>query len=215
MRIVFLGPPGAGKGTQAELISKKYAVPRIAPGDLFRKAVAEGSELGRAVKEYLDAGKLVPDEITVGLIKARISGDSARTGFVLDGFPRNLVQAQALEQMLGEVGLTLDAAVYISVPVDKLVERSAGRRVCSRCGAAYHVQFNPPRIEGVCDACGGQLYQRDDDRPETVVERLRVYEKDTAPLVEYYEKRGLLKRINGDQPVEKVFQDIQEALGLT
>ncbi|MGB9867165.1 MAG: adenylate kinase [Bacillota bacterium] len=214
MRIVFLGPPGAGKGTQAELMSRKFSIPRIAPGDLFRKAVAENSDLGRTVKEYLDAGRLVPDEITVGLIRARITGDSARAGFILDGFPRNLVQARALEQMLTELGLSLDAAVYITVPVERLVERSAGRMVCSKCGAAYHVRFNPPRVERVCDACGGELYQRDDDRPETVTQRLQVYERDTAPLVEYYRQRGLLKEIDGDQPVEKVFQDIQEALGL-
>lgn len=214
MKLVFLGPPGAGKGTQADIISRKLSIPRIAPGDLFRKAVAEGSELGHLVKGYLDAGKLVPDEITISLMRSKLTSPEAKGGFILDGFPRNLVQAEALDKLLAELGIKLDGAIYIGVPSERLVERSAGRRVCKKCGAAYHVKFNPPKTVGVCDVCGGELYQRDDDKPETVRRRLEVYEENTRPLVDYYARQGLLKRIDGDQSVEDVFADIREALGI-
>lgn len=214
LKLIFLGPPGAGKGTQADIISRKVSIPRIAPGDLFRKAVAEHTELGKLVQSYIDSGKLVPDEITINLMRDKLSSPEAKRGFILDGFPRNLVQAEALDRLLKELGIKLDAAIYIGVPFDRLVERSAGRRVCKQCGAAYHVKFKPPRVANVCDLCGGELYQRDDDRPETVRRRLEVYEENTRPLVDYYSRQGLLKRIDGDQPVDKVFSDIQEALGL-
>ncbi|MCR4398493.1 MAG: adenylate kinase [Firmicutes bacterium] len=212
MRLVFLGPPGAGKGTQADLLSEKTGLPHISPGDMFRRAVKEGSELGRKVKEYMDGGLLVPDDVTVGVIRERMLEPDCAAGFILDGFPRNMRQAEALDVMMSEAGVRLDAAVNFEVPFDILVERSVGRRVCRGCGATYHLRHNPPRAEGICDECGGELVQRDDDREETVKERLSVYSRETRPLVEYYREKGILVSVNGDQALDAVAAELASVL---
>ncbi|GAW90889.1 adenylate kinase [Calderihabitans maritimus] len=213
MRLLLMGPPGAGKGTQAEGLIEKLKVPHISTGDMFRKAIKEGTELGRKAKEYMDAGQLVPDEVTVGIVKERLQEPDCQQGFLLDGFPRTVAQAEALDKILSELDMNLDAVINIEVPREKLIERLTGRRVCRNCGATYHVIFNPPSEPGKCDNCGGELYQRSDDTEETVANRLDVYKKQTEPLIAFYEGKGLLKRINGDQSIEKVLVDIGEALG--
>ncbi|MGE5484380.1 MAG: adenylate kinase [Ignavibacteriales bacterium] len=212
MRLVFLGPPGAGKGTQAELMSEKTGLPHISPGDMFRRAVKEGSELGRKVKEYMDKGQLVPDNVTIGVIRERITQPDCAGGFILDGFPRNLRQAEELDDMMAEAGLDLHGVINFEVPLDILIDRSVGRRVCRACGATYHVKHYPPRVEGVCDACGGPLAHRDDDREETVSRRLAVYTEQTEPLIEFYHRKGVLRNINGNQPVGAVTRDLGAAL---
>lgn len=212
MRLVFLGPPGAGKGTQAEILSEKTGLPHISPGDVFRKAVRDGSPLGRKAKEYMDTGRLVPDDITVGIIQEKITSPECSNGFILDGFPRNLNQAEALDEMLASAGLALDAAVDFYVPAEVLIDRSVGRRVCKSCGATYHVTHNPSRSGDRCDACGGPLVQRDDDREETVRRRLAVYEEQTAPLIEFYRGKGILRRVNGDQPLGSVTAELEGVL---
>ena len=212
MKIVLLGPPGAGKGTQAEVLTKKLLVPHISTGDMFRAAIKNGTAMGIEAKSYMDRGQLVPDEVTVGIIKDRIAQSDCSGGFLLDGFPRTIAQAEALDKLLEDKG-GLDAVLNISVPLEKLVERLTGRRMCRKCGAIYHMLYNAPAKEGVCDACGGELYQRDDDKLETVTNRLDVYEAQTAPLIGFYEKQGKLFTVNGDQPINAVLADLGKALG--
>ncbi len=213
MRIILMGPPGAGKGTQAKNLVKKFKIPHISTGDMFRKAIKDKTELGSKAKEFLDAGKLVPDEITIGIVKERLSENDCSRGFLLDGFPRTVPQAKALDKIMDDWGVSLDAVINIEVSREKLLERLTGRRVCTNCGATYHVTFNPPQVEGRCDKCRAQLYQRDDDTYDTVASRLDVYREKNAHLVEYYEKKGVLININGDREISKVFSDIEKALG--
>ena len=213
MRIILLGPPGAGKGTQAAGIVEKYNIPHISTGDIFRKNIKEGTELGKKAKGYIDQGLLVPDELTVGLVTDRIAQPDCEKGFMLDGFPRNVAQAQHLDEYLKEVGISLDKVVNIEVDKDILVGRAVGRRICKSCGATYHVEFNPPKVDGVCDVCGGELYQRADDNEETVSKRIQVYLDETKPLVNYYSEEGIISNINGQQSIDNVFGDIVEALG--
>lgn len=212
MKIVLLGPPGAGKGTQAEVLTKKLLVPHISTGDMFRAAIKNGTAMGIEAKSYMDRGQLVPDEVTVGIIKDRIAQSDCSGGFLLDGFPRTIAQAEALDKLLEDKG-GLDAVLNISVPLEKLVERLTGRRMCRKCGAIYHMLYNAPAKDGVCDACGGELYQRDDDKLETVTNRLDVYEAQTAPLIGFYEQQGKLFTVNGDQPINAVLADLGKALG--
>lgn len=212
MKIVLLGPPGAGKGTQAEVLTKKLLVPHISTGDMFRAAIKNGTAMGIEAKSYMDRGQLVPDEVTVGIIKDRIAQPDCSGGFLLDGFPRTIAQAEALDKLLEDKG-GLDAVLNISVPLEKLVERLTGRRMCRKCGAIYHMLYNAPAKDGVCDACGGELYQRDDDKLETVTNRLDVYEAQTAPLIGFYEQQGKLFTVNGDQPINAVLADLGKALG--
>ncbi|MGL5652589.1 MAG: adenylate kinase [Paraclostridium sp.] len=213
MRIILLGPPGAGKGTQAAGIVEKYNIPHISTGDIFRKNIKEGTELGKKAKGYIDQGLLVPDELTVGLVTDRIAQADCEKGFMLDGFPRNVAQAQHLDEYLKEVGISLDKVVNIEVDKDILVGRAVGRRICKSCGATYHVEFNPPKVDGICDVCGGELYQRADDNEETVSKRIQVYLDETKPLVNYYSEEGIIANINGQQSIDNVFGDIVEALG--
>ena len=213
MKIVLLGPPGAGKGTQADILVKKLLVPHISTGDMFRAAISNGTELGKEAKSYMDKGQLVPDIVTVGIIRDRISMSDCREGFLLDGFPRTLPQAEALDNLMEEMSSNLDAVLNISVPLDRLIDRLTGRRMCRNCGTIYHLLYNAPEVENVCDACGGELYQRDDDKEETVKSRLEVYEAQTAPLIEYYEQKGILHTINGDLPINEGTTQLGEALG--
>jgi adenylate kinase len=212
MRVVLVGPPGAGKGTQAEHIAAHYGIPSISTGDIFRANVAERTSLGEIAKSYMDEGELVPDDLTVAMVRARLSRDDTHAGFLLDGFPRTLPQAESLSAMLDELDVPLDAVLKITVDDDEVVRRLSGRRICRSCGRTFHVEFDPPETEGVCDACGGELYQRDDDKPETVRRRLQVYREQTRPLVEYYEDRGLLRRVPGTGPVSDVTKQAIEAL---
>nr|UWI50289.1 adenylate kinase [Clostridioides difficile] len=213
MRIILLGPPGAGKGTQAAGIVEKYNIPHISTGDIFRKNIKEGTELGKKAKEYMDQGLLVPDELTVGLVTDRISQEDCKNGFMLDGFPRNVAQGEHLDVFLKNAGIVLDKVVNIEVDKSILVSRAVGRRICKSCGATYHVEFNPPKVKGVCDVCQGELYQRADDNEETVSKRIQVYLDETKPLVNYYSKQGIIADIKGDQAIDKVFEDIVAALG--
>ena len=213
MKIVLLGPTGAGKGTQAEILVKKLLVPHISTGDMFRAAISNGTELGKEAKSYMDKGQLVPDEVTVGIIRDRIAQSDCKEGFLLDGFPRTIAQAAALDDLMRDMSTSLDAVLNISVPLYRLIDRLTGRRMCRKCGTIYHLLYNAPEVENVCDACGGELYQRDDDKEETVKSRLSVYEKQTAPLIEYYEKQGILHTINGDQPINAVMVELGKALG--
>lgn len=212
MNIVFMGLPGAGKGTQAERIVASFGIPHISTGDMFRQAVREGTPLGLKAKEYMDKGLLVPDEVTVGIVRERLSQGDCAKGFLLDGFPRTVPQAEALDATLAELGRRLDHVIYLDVRKETLLARLTGRRICRQCGATYHVVFNPPRQEGVCDKCGGELYQRDDDKEETVATRLEVNLAQTEPLLAYYEEKGLLRRVNGEQEIDAVFADIAQIL---
>lgn len=213
MHIILLGAPGAGKGTQADMLAEQHGIPHIAPGDIFRQAVKNGTPLGVNAREYMDRGQLVPDEIVVGMMRERLAQPDCRKGFILDGFPRTVAQADALAQTLAELGLPLDRAINLDVSEGELVRRLTGRRVCPNCGATYHVLFNPPGREGVCDACGGTLVQRDDDREETVRKRLEVYAVQTQPLIDYYRERGLLAEVNGEQPLAAVAGEIARIAG--
>ena len=213
MNLILLGAPGAGKGTQADVLVKKLLVPHISTGDMFRAAISNGTELGKEAKAYMDKGQLVPDIVTVGIIRDRISMSDCREGFLLDGFPRTLPQAEALDNLMNEMSTSLDAVLNISVPLDRLIDRLTGRRMCRNCGTIYHLLYNAPEVENVCDACGGELYQRDDDKEATVKSRLEVYEAQTAPLISYYEQKGILHTINGDLPINAVTAQLGEALG--
>lgn len=208
MRAILLGPPGAGKGTQAETIVKEFGIPHVSTGDIFRRNIKEETELGIKVKSYLDQGALVPDELTVAIVKDRIVQSDCKDGFLLDGFPRTIEQAKALDTVLGELGQKLDAVINIQVDPKLLVERAVGRRICKECGQTYHIVFNAPKHEGVCDKCGGQLYQRKDDTEETVANRINVYQNQTEPLIEYYTAKSIIININGERPIEKVGEDI-------
>jgi adenylate kinase len=204
MRLVLVGPPGAGKGTQAEFISAHLGVPKISTGDIFRANVSQGTPLGREAKKYMDAGDLVPDEITVGMVRDRLAQDDATKGFLLDGFPRNVPQARILDDLLLGEGTPLDVVLELVVDDDEVVRRLSGRRTCRNCGHIWHVDFDPPTVEGVCDSCAGELFQRDDDKPETIRHRLEVYYEQTAPLVSYYAEEGLLVGIDAMGPVDDV-----------
>jgi adenylate kinase len=213
MRIVLVGPPGAGKGTQATVVAKRLSIPAISTGDIFRANVAAGTELGVEAKQFMDKGLLVPDEVTIGLIRDRFTEPDAANGFLLDGFPRNVAQAEALETMLTGIEVKLDRVVELKVDNDEVVRRIAGRRLCRNdSGHIFHVDSKPPKVEGVCDECGGDLYQRDDDREETVRERLRVYETETAPIVGFYAQHGLLATVDAMGPLEAVTERILAAL---
>ena len=212
MHILLMGPPGAGKGTQAANLVKKFSIPHISTGDMFRAAIKEGTELVKMAKACIDAGNLVPDEITIGIVKERLSQEDCKKGFILDGFPRTVDQADALKGILTELGLSLKSVLNITVPSADLVERAVGRRICRSCGATYHVKFSPSKQEGVCDACGGELYQRADDTEETMKNRLSVYEAQTKPLIDYYQAAGLYVEIDGRQAIDKVFDDVVAAL---
>lgn len=207
-----MGLPGAGKGTQAERINEQYNIPHISTGDMFRLAIKEGTVLGKKAKEYMDKGALVPDEVTIGIVKERLSKDDCKDGFLLDGFPRTLVQAQSLQELLNELDQTIDAVIHVDVPEENLVERLSGRRICPTCGTAYHVAFNPPKTEGVCDKDGSSLIQRDDDKPETVKNRLAVNVEQMQPLLDFYRNKGYLVDVNGDQDIHDVFQEIRSKL---
>jgi adenylate kinase len=213
MNLVLMGLPGAGKGTQAERIVDKYGIPHISTGDMFRAAIKEGTELGLKAKSFMDKGELVPDEVTIGIVRERLAKDDCKKGFLLDGFPRTVPQAEALEELLKELDRKIDYVINIDVNKDILMERLTGRRICKNCGSTYHLVFNPPREEGVCDKCGGELYQRADDNPETVENRLEVNIKQQQPLLDFYEKKGYLRNINGQQDIDQVFSDIQDLLG--
>lgn len=204
----MLGAPGAGKGTQAKKIAEKYSIPHISTGDIFRANIKEGTELGKKAKEYMDKGALVPDELVCDLVVDRISQEDAENGYVLDGFPRTIPQAEALDAALDKINEKVDYAIDVDVPDDNIVNRMSGRRACVACGGTYHIVFNPTKAEGVCDSCGGQLILRDDDRPETVKNRLKVYHEQTQPLIEYYTKKNILKSVDGTQDMSKVFDSI-------
>jgi len=207
-----MGPPGAGKGTQAELLKARFPIPHISTGDIFRDAVNQGSELGQEAQKYMSSGQLVPDEITTAIVKERITQADCDSGFLLDGFPRTTDQAQALDQSLAELGKKVDLAINIDVPTQLLIERLSGRISCRECKRVYNLNFNPPREQGKCDSCGGELVQRNDDRGETVVKRLEVYNQQTRPLLQYYEAQGVLFNIEGSRGSGQVFADIQEKL---
>ncbi|PLR96396.1 adenylate kinase [Bacillus sp. T33-2] len=213
MNLVLMGLPGAGKGTQAEKIVEKYHIPHISTGDMFRAAIKEGTELGLKAKSFMDKGELVPDEVTIGIVRERLSKEDSQKGFLLDGFPRTVAQAEALENMLAGLGKKLDYVINIDVDQEILMERLTGRRICKNCGATYHLVFNPPAVEGVCDRCGGELYQRADDNAETVQNRLDVNMQQAKPLLGFYEDRGYLRNFNGQQDINKVFADIDGLLG--
>lgn len=212
MRIVLLGPPGAGKGTQAERMSDRYDLPQVATGDIFRAALAEGTPLGLEAKRFMDAGELAPDELVEGMVFERLGRDDCRGGFILDGFPRNIHQAEALDRSMAEAGGEIDLVINIVVEPDVLVERLTGRRVCRDCGANHHLRFNAPSRQGVCDACGGELYQRDDDNEETVRNRLDVYSRQTEPLIAYYRPGGRLVSVDGSRTPDEVFAEITDAI---
>jgi adenylate kinase len=213
IRVAFLGPPGAGKGTQARELARAWGVPQIATGDMLREAVAAGTALGREAKRYMDQGALVPDDVVVGAMTERLAQPDASRGFILDGFPRTIVQAEALTQMLKELGQDLQDVVYFDVAEAELLRRLTGRRVCRQCGANFHVASAPSARPGVCDRCGGELYQRDDDREATVATRLQVYLRQTAPLLDYYRDRALLRPIAGEGAMDRVRAEIQRAVG--
>ena len=213
MKIIMLGAPGAGKGTQAKQIASKYAIPHISTGDIFRANIKNGTELGKKAKEYMDQGMLVPDELTCDLVMDRIAQDDCEKGFVLDGFPRTIPQAEALTNALTKIGQSMDYAIDVDVPDENIVNRLGGRRACLNCGATYHVVFNPTKVEGVCDTCGNETVLRDDDKPETVQKRLTVYHDQTQPLIDYYKEQNILKTVDGTKPMEEVFSDIVSILG--
>ncbi|MCC8168612.1 MAG: adenylate kinase [Clostridiales bacterium] len=213
MKIIMLGAPGAGKGTQAKQIAGKYGIPHISTGDIFRANIKNGTELGKKAKTYMDQGALVPDELTCDLVMDRISQPDCTKGFVLDGFPRTIPQAEALDRALKAAGQAMDYAIDVDVPDENIVTRMGGRRACLNCGATYHIVFNPTKEEGKCDVCGNPTVLRDDDKPETVQKRLTVYHDQTQPLIDYYKGQGILKSVDGTQPMDKVFADIIAILG--
>jgi adenylate kinase len=212
MNVILLGPPGSGKGTQAQKIGEQCHIPQISTGDILRGAVKEKTPLGVEAKGYMDQGRLVPDEVVVGIVRDRVKAPDCNGGFILDGFPRTLPQAEALDATLQEMKKEIDHVVSIEVGTEELLRRLTGRRTCRTCGAMYHLMFNPPAKEGICDTCGGELYQRDDDQEATIRARLQVYEEQTAPLIAYYRKRGLLRTIDGVGAIEKIFEEIVQAV---
>jgi len=212
MNLILFGPPGAGKGTQAKMLVEELGIPQISTGDMLREAVKAGSPMGSKAKSYMNSGSLVPDEVVVGIVEERIQQPDCRNGFMLDGFPRTTAQADALAQMLSKKGLRLDHVVSIEVDNEELVRRLSGRRTCRQCMAPYHIEFNPPEKEGVCDRCGGALYQRDDDREEAIRARLLTYERQTRPLIDYYSKLGLLRPVDGTGSVDEVYGRIRQAV---
>lgn len=208
MKIVMLGAPGAGKGTQAEIIAEKYNIPHISTGDIFRANLKNGTELGKKAKVYMDAGELVPDSLTCDLVMDRIAQDDCAEGYILDGFPRTIPQAEVFTKALAEKGMKVDFAIDVDVPDDNIVKRMAGRRSCPNCGSIYHVEFMPPKKEGICDSCGTELVQRADDQPDTVLNRLRVYHEQTQPLIDFYKEAGCLYSVDGTKKQDEVFADI-------
>ena len=212
MRLLIMGRPGAGKGTQAFNIKNYYNIPHISTGDMFRDAIKNGTDLGKLAKSYMDKGALVPDEVTIGIVRERLQADDVKNGFLLDGFPRNVSQAEALDNILSENNVKLDAVLDVNVGPQILINRIVGRRICKNCGATFHVEFNKPKKDGICDNCGSPLVQRADDTVETAGSRLKVYDDSTAPVLAYYQKQDLLKTVNGDQAVDKVFEDIKNVL---
>jgi adenylate kinase len=213
MNLILLGPPGAGKGSQAELLEKELAIPHISTGDIFRAAISNQTELGREAKKYMDSGALVPDATVIGIVKERLGEPDCAAGFMLDGFPRTIPQADALETYLQSTGRVLDAVIDIEVPDEVLLKRLTGRRVCRKCGAIYHVENKPEKVSGTCDGCGGEVYQRNDDKLETVARRLEVYRAQTAPLIEYYRAKKILRSFIGHGTVAELFAEIRKALG--
>lgn len=212
MKIIMLGAPGAGKGTQAKQIATKYSIPHISTGDIFRANIKNGTELGEKAKSYMDQGLLVPDELTCDLVVDRIGQDDCANGFVLDGFPRTIPQAEALTNALDKLGDKMEYAIDVDVPDENIVKRMSGRRACLDCGATYHIVSIPPKKEGICDSCGSKLVLRDDDQPETVQKRLDVYHEQTQPLIDYYKEAGILHTVDGTQPMEDVFAEIVKVL---
>ena len=213
MKLIMLGAPGAGKGTQAKKIAEKYGIPHISTGDIFRANIKNGTELGNKAKSYMEKGLLVPDELTCDLVVDRIAQEDCKNGYVLDGFPRTIPQAEALKAALGKMGTTIDYAINVEVPDENIVKRMGGRRACLACGCTYHVVYNAPKVEDVCDVCGAKLVLRDDDNPETVKKRLDVYHEQTQPLIDFYDKEGVLVEVDGTQNLEDVFQAITKILG--
>ncbi len=213
MKIIMLGAPGAGKGTQAKMIAEKYMIPHISTGDIFRANIKEGTELGKQAKEYMDKGQLVPDSLTVNLLLDRVAKDDCKNGYVLDGFPRTIPQAEVLDEALSKLGENIDYAIDVDVPDENIINRMSGRRACVTCGATYHLKHIPPKKEGICDKCGSELILRDDDKPETVKKRLDVYHKQTQPLIDYYTNKGILKTVDGTKDMLEVFGDIVSILG--
>ncbi|MCM1159709.1 MAG: adenylate kinase [Roseburia sp.] len=213
MKIIMLGAPGAGKGTQAKMIADKYSVPHISTGDIFRANIKNGTELGMEAKKYMDQGLLVPDELTVKILLDRVAKDDCKNGYVLDGFPRTIPQAEVLDNALNELGDKIDFAINVDVPDENIINRMSGRRACLSCGATYHIEHIPPKAEGICDRCGKELILRDDDKPETVKNRLGVYHEQTQPLIDFYEKKGVLESVDGTNPMEDVFKAIVNILG--
>ena len=213
MKIIMLGAPGAGKGTQAKKIADKYQIPHISTGDIFRANIKEGTELGKKAKSYMDQGQLVPDELTLELIMDRFQNPDCKNGYVLDGFPRTIPQAEALTEALAKKGETIDYAINVEVPDENIINRMGGRRACLACGSTYHIVYAPNRVEGICDRCGGKLVLRDDDKPQTVKNRLNVYHNQTQPLIEYYTRQGKLAEVDGTQSMEDVFNAIVKILG--
>ena len=212
MKIIMLGAPGAGKGTQAKMIAEKYAIPHIYTGDIFRANIKEGTKLGEEAKQYMDQGLLVPDELTVKILLDRVAKEDCRNGYVLDGFPRTIPQAEVLDQALNGLGDKIDYAIDVNVPDENIIKRMSGRRACLSCGATYHVEHIPPQKEGICDTCGEKLVLRDDDKPETVQNRLHVYHEQTQPLIDFYTQKGILKAVDGTKDMEAVFHSIVSIL---
>lgn len=206
IRLILMGAPGCGKGTQAKKLEERYDIVQLSTGDMLRAAVREGTEVGKAAKEYMDRGALVPDDVIIGVMKERLAKDDVAQGYILDGFPRTLGQAEALSTLLGEIHQPLTAAVVLTISEDEVVKRLTGRRTCKKCGIGYHVEFNQPKQGGVCDKCGGALYQRDDDNEQTIRQRLAVYREQTSPLIEYYSGRGLLKEVEGVGSIDQIFE---------
>lgn len=213
MKIVMLGAPGAGKGTQAEMLAKKYDIPHVSTGDIFRMNIKNGTELGMEAKKYMDQGLLVPDELTVRILLDRVAKEDCTKGYVLDGFPRNIPQANVLDDALSKLGDKIDYTINVDVPDENIIRRMSGRRACLACGATYHIEHVPPKKEGICDKCGQELVLRDDDKPETVKNRLQVYKEQTQPLIDFYGKKGILHNVDGTQDMNEVFEAIVAILG--
>ncbi|MCR4806766.1 MAG: adenylate kinase [Lachnospiraceae bacterium] len=213
MKIIMLGAPGAGKGTQAKMIADKYSIPHVSTGDIFRANIKEQTELGMEAKKYMDQGLLVPDELTVKILLDRVAKDDCKNGYVLDGFPRTIPQAEVLDKAVSELNETIDFAINVDVKDENIIRRMSGRRACLKCGATYHIEHIPPKKEGICDKCGSELVLRDDDKPETVEKRLKVYHEQTQPLIDYYNKKGILKEVDGSQDMKDVFNAIVSILG--